>query len=74
MTTLSAVETLALELPEQQRATLAVHLLESLPRLFSEDDGGAAEALRRDSELDSDASIGLSLTDFDQKLADRRAE
>ena len=36
MTTLATVENLALELPEHQRATLAMHILDSLPGLFSE--------------------------------------
>lgn len=72
MTTLATVEKLALELPEQQRATLAFHILDSLPGLFSEEDGGLAEAERRDAEIDSDASIGLSISDFDQKISDRR--
>lgn len=71
MTTLAKVEKLALELPEQQRAALALHILDSLPALFSESDGGLAEAERRDSELDASPSIALSLAEFDQRISDR---
>jgi hypothetical protein len=72
MTTLATVETLALELPENQRATLAMHILDSLPGLFSEPDGGLAEAQRRDSELDENPTIGLTLREFDEKILSRR--
>jgi hypothetical protein len=73
MTTLAAVENLALELPEQQRATLAMHILDSLPGLFSEADGGLAEAERRDAQIDANPSIGISLGEFDQKISHRRS-
>jgi hypothetical protein len=72
MTTLATVERLALELPEQQRATLAVHILDSLPGLFSETDGGLAEAERRDLEMDVNPSVSTTLEDFDQQIANRR--
>jgi hypothetical protein len=72
MTTLATVETLALELPENQRATLAMHILDSLPGLFSEPDGGLAEAQRRDAELDENPTIGLTLREFDEKILSRR--
>lgn len=73
MTTLATVENLALELPEQQRATLAMHILDSLPGLFSEADGGLAEAERRDAEIDANPSIGISLGEFEQKILNRRS-
>lgn len=73
MTTLATVENLALELPEQQRATLAMHILDSLPGLYSEADGGLAEAERRDAEIDANPSIGISLSEFDQKILNRRS-
>ena len=72
MTTLATVENLALELPENQRATLAMHILDSLPGLFSEPDGGLAEAVRRDAELDENPTIGLTLDEFDEKILSRR--
>ena len=73
MTTLATVENLALELPEHQSATLAMHILDSLPGLFSEADGGLAEAKRRDAELDDNPATGLSLREFDQKILSRRS-
>jgi len=72
MTTLAIVERLALELPEQQRATLAVHILDSLPGLFSERDEGLAEAQRRDLEMDTNPSVSMSLEEFDRQISDRR--
>jgi hypothetical protein len=72
MTTLATVETLALELHENQRATLVMHILDSLPGLFSEPDGGLAEAQRRDAELDENPTIGLTLREFDEKILSRR--
>lgn len=72
MTSLAMVQNLALELPEQQRATLAMHILHSLPGLFSEPDGGLAEAERRDAEMDANPSIALTLREFDRSILDRR--
>jgi hypothetical protein len=72
MTSLATVENLALELPEQQRATLAMHILDSLPGLFSEPDGGLAEAVRRDAEMDANPSIALTLGEFDRSIQSRR--
>ncbi|MFY8216229.1 MAG: addiction module antitoxin RelB [Chthoniobacterales bacterium] len=72
MAMLADVEKLALELPEQQRAKLAIHLLDSLPALFSENDGGLAEAERRDFEMDADPAIGVSLENLDLQIANRR--
>jgi len=72
MPSVAEVEKFALELPEQQRAILAVHLLHSLPAPLQDEDEGIAEAIRRNSELDSDPSIGLSIEDFDRKIRQRR--
>ena len=72
MTSLATVESLALELPEQQRATLAMNILHSLPGLFSEPDGGLAEAERRNAEMDANPSIALTLGEFDRSILDRR--
>ncbi len=52
MSTLLEVEKLAFDLPESQRATLAAHLLESLPPVLHDEDAGLAEALLQDRELD----------------------
>ena len=73
MSTLLEVEKLAFDLPESQRATLAAHLLESLPPELHDDDDGLAEAVRRDVELDTNPEVGLSLEELDQRIASRRA-
>jgi hypothetical protein len=72
MKALISLEKLALELPEPQRATLALHILDSLPALFAEPDNGLAEAKRRDSELDANPSMGISPSAFDKRIKNRR--
>ena len=72
MLTLTEVESLAFELPEQQRATLASRILDTLPPLFADSDDGIAEAEHRDSELDVDPSKGINLEQFDRLIAQRR--
>ena len=72
MMTLTEVESLAFELPEQQRATLASRILDTLPPLFTDSDDGFAEAERRDTEMDSDPSKGINLQQFDHLIAQRR--
>lgn len=64
MVTLTELEEMALTLPEDQRAALAAHLLSSLPAILHDDDAGAAEAGRRDAELDRDPSIGMTIEEF----------
>ncbi len=66
------VEKLALELPEEQRAALAAHILDSLPPLLTDEDEGLAEALRRDAEMNSNPTIGISLQDFDRRIRQRK--
>lgn len=73
MTTIAAVEKLAFDLPETQRAILAAHLLESLPSVLQDDDDGIAEALTRDAALDQDPASGISLEQLDEQVARRRA-
>ena len=68
MSTLSEIETSAMTLPDQQRAALASHLLDSLPAILHEDDGGVAEALRRDAELDADPSQGMTMEEFKRSM------
>ena len=53
MSTIVEVEKLALNLSEQERATLAANLLDSLPGILSDEDEGVAEALRRDAEIEA---------------------
>jgi ABC-type lipoprotein export system ATPase subunit len=64
MATLTEIEKQALSLPESQRAALAAHLLDSLPAILHDEDAGLAEAARRDAELDSDSSVGMTLDEF----------
>ncbi len=68
VTTLTEIESTAMSLPDQQRAVLASHLLESLPAVLHEDDGGIAEALRRDAELHEDPYQGMTMAEFKQSL------
>jgi hypothetical protein len=70
--TITEVEKLALDLPENQRAVLAAHLLGSLPSVLHDEDEGIAEALRRDAELDADASWANPRTELDQRIERRR--
>ena len=72
MSTIAEVEKLALDLPDSQRAVLAAHLLQSLPPVLHDEDGGIAEALRRDAEFDANPDLGISLEQLDQQIAARR--
>jgi putative addiction module component (TIGR02574 family) len=64
MVTLAEIESLALTLPESDRARLAADLLDSLPGVLVEDDEGLAEALRRSEEMDRDPSACLTHEEF----------
>lgn len=68
MVTLAELEEQVLQLPEDQRAALAAHLLDSLPAVLHDDDAGVAEAMRRDAELDRDSSAGMTLEEFKASL------
>ena len=72
MVTIIEVEKLALDLPEQQRATLAASLLKSLPAILSDEDEGIAEALRRDAEIDAGPDKSISLSQLDSHIECRR--
>ena len=75
MNTLLEVERLALALPEEQRAVLVNHLLDSPPaEMDDDDDEGIVKALRRDAELDVDPSIGISLGEFHEAIRAGRGE
>jgi hypothetical protein len=45
MATIAEIEKLAQDFPENDRAVLAARLLESLPPVLHDEDGGVAEAL-----------------------------
>jgi len=71
--TITEVEKLALDLPENQRAALAAHLLESLPTVLHDQDEGIAEAQRRDAEINASPSLGISLNQLDEQIEHRRS-
>jgi putative addiction module component (TIGR02574 family) len=71
--TIAEVEKLALDLPENQRAVLAAHLLGSLPAVLHDEDEGVAEALRRDMELDANPASGMSIEQLDEQIDRRRS-
>ena len=71
MATIIEVEKLALDLPEDQRALLAAHLLGSLAPVLHDEDEGIAEALLRDAEFDANPDIGMSLEQLDQQIDGR---
>jgi hypothetical protein len=72
MSTVPDIEKLALDLPEQQRATLAASLLDSLPAVLSDDDEGIAEALRRDTEMNTKSDQSMSLAELDSHIIKER--
>ena len=72
MATIAEVEKLAFDLPEAERAVLAVHLLRSLPSVLDEEDEGIAEALRRDAEFEANPFVGITIEQLDQRIRERR--
>lgn len=64
MVGLAEIEAEAMRLPQDQRAALAAHLLESLPGILHDHDDGVAEAIRRDVELDQDPSARMTMEEF----------
>lgn len=72
MATMIEIEQLALTLPEEQRATLAANLLNSLSGVLYDDDEGVAEALYRDADLNANPSQAMSLSQLDDKIKSRR--
>ncbi len=71
--TVTELEKLALDLPENQRAVLAAHLLGSLPSVLHDEDEGIAEAQRRDAEIDASPSSSVSLKQLDEQIKRRRS-
>lgn len=68
MQTLAELEHGAMELPENERAVLAAHLLNSLPACLSDEDDGVAEALRRERELDQNPVVAMSINELKSAL------
>jgi hypothetical protein len=73
MRAVADIEKEILALNEEQRARLAVSILDSLPGVLADQDEGIAEALRRDAELDADPESGLSLERLDDLIRDQRS-
>jgi hypothetical protein len=73
MATIVEIEKLALTLPEEQRAILAVNLLNSLPGVLKDEDEGLAEALRRDADLEANPEKAVSLELLDKEITNRRS-
>ena len=72
MASMVEIKKLALNLPEEQRATLAANLLESLPGVLWDEDEGIAEGLRRDADLEQNPDQAISLELLDQQIKSRR--
>ncbi|MBC7852449.1 MAG: addiction module protein [Pirellulaceae bacterium] len=72
MTRLQALEHQAAQLPEAERAALAARLLDTLPPVLADADGGVAEAKRRDAELDANPSTSLTDKQFRAAIAASR--
>ena len=64
----SEVEKLAFDLSGFERAIPAAHLLGSLPSILDDADGGIAEVLRRDAEMDASPQTGISLEQLDEQV------
>ncbi len=68
MVTLAELEAKAMDLPHADRAKLAARLLHSLPSELEDDDGGLAEALRREAEMDADPSMSITLEELKRSV------
>ena len=58
----------ALDLPEDQRASLITELIGTLPAVLSDFDDGSEEAHRRLNELKSDPSVGRTWAQIKAEL------
>jgi hypothetical protein len=66
------IEREILALTEEQRARLAASILDSLPGVLADQDGGVAEATRRDAELDEHPERALSIDQLDEAIRSER--
>ena len=71
MITTLEMEQHALRLPEKQRASLAMRILDSLPPRRVATDDGLIEAQRRANELDAGAKMDISQQELDRKIRAR---
>lgn len=73
MATIVEIQKLALRLSEEERATLAANLLDSLPDILSDEDAGIAEALRRDADIEANPNQAISSAQLDAQIRGRRS-
>ena len=69
MSVISEAEKLVFSLSEKDRAELVGKILRSLP-MYAED-GGLAEARRRDREMDENPDSIISMEQLDEMIANR---
>ncbi len=69
MSAIAEAEKLVFSLSEKDRAELVGKILRSLP--FYADDGGLAEARRRDREMDENPDSIISMKQLDDMISER---
>ena len=69
MSVIAEAEKLVFSLSEKDRAELVGKILRSLPMYA--DDGGLAEALRRDREMDENPDSIITMEQLDEMIANR---
>lgn len=69
---INELTSMAMTLPDEQRAQLVANLLASLPSVLTDQDEGIAEALRRDAEINDGSQPAISLDDLDAAINNRR--
>jgi len=65
---LADIQSSALNLPEDERASLAASLIGSLPAILSDSDDGTAEATRRLSEMREDPTARRTWSEIKAEL------
>ena len=68
MSRVAEIYSQVLDLPEDQRASLACDILDTLPAGLADEDDGLAEARRRSKEMDEDPSVGMSWDEIKASL------
>ena len=71
MSTITEAEKLIFTLSEKDRGMLVSKILKSLPPILYDEDGGLAEALRRDREMDENPESIISMEQLDDMIANR---
>jgi hypothetical protein len=68
MSRTEALKSEVLGLDDHERASLASDLLYSLPATLQDEDGGLAEALRRDREFSESDACGVTWNDLKKSV------